>query len=138
MFEFAREFMTGLAAEVVFTIVAAIILFPIAFVALKMLRSLDPEDVGSSDRGPVKPWPLRVGSALRWIVPGCLVPAAVGAYISRPAVWAGLALYVVVNLFGTFMALGEFESRPRAMRALKALFVVQAPVGVLFGLMNGL
>ncbi len=130
--------MTGLAAEVVFTIVAAIILLPIAFAVLKILRSLDPEEIERSNPEPVKPWPLRVGSALRWIVPGCLVPAAIGVYFSRPAVWVGLALYVVANLFGTFIALGEFKTRPLAMQAVKALFVVQAPVGVLFVLINGL
>ncbi len=130
--------MKNATAELVVTIVASIILFPIAVVVLKMLGSLDPEDVESSDGAPATSWPRRVGSAVRWVALGCLIPAAVGAHFARPAVWAGLALYVVVNLFGTLMALGEFGSRPRATRALKMLFVVQAPVGVLFVLMNGL
>lgn len=127
--------------EFVLTIVAAIVLLPLALVILKALDSLDADDVDAATKGQrseTRPWNRQAGSAVLWVAPGSLVPAMVGWHFARREVWVGLALYGACNLLGTLMALREFELGPRATRFLKALFVFQVPTGVLFLVANGL
>lgn len=131
----------GVAVEILLTIAGAIVLLPLALVVLKALDSLDADNGKATAEGKPsepRPWNRRVGSAVVWIALGCLPPAVVGLYFARVEVWAGLVLYLGCNLGGTLVALGEFELRPRAARAVKALFVFQVPTGVLFLLANGL
>lgn len=128
-------------AEFLFTLAAAIVFVPLSIVTLKLLRSLDREDVDATTmarRAQNRSWPRRFGSTFGWIALGCAIPVTVGMYYPRPEVWFFIALYVLINLLGTLMGLRELKTRPRATRVLKALFVFQIPTGIVFVIANGL
>ncbi|MEM9653702.1 MAG: hypothetical protein AAGA65_16545 [Actinomycetota bacterium] len=118
-----------------------IIFIPLAIVVERLLASLDSEDVDSNmapRQAQVRPGRRRIASALSWIALGCTIPTAVGVYYAHPGVWAGIAVYVLLNLGGTLYALAEFKSKPRASRALKTLFVLQVPIGIVIFIGNGI
>lgn len=133
--------MAGIAAEVFLTILAAIVLLPLGLGALFMLDRIDAEGAlrtTSSQRAEGRTWPQRAAGSLQWIIPGLLVAAVIGVGFADGRVWAGIGLYVACNLGGTQMLLSERELGPKATATVKALFIFQIPLGLLFMLGNGL